>query len=29
MAKYSQERKEAFLKELLPPQNMTVAEVSA
>jgi len=28
MARYSQERKEAILKKLLPPQNMTVAEVA-
>jgi transposase-like protein len=28
MALYSQERKEAILKKLLPPQNMTVAEVA-
>lgn len=28
MARYSQERKEAILNKLLPPQNMTVAEVS-
>ena len=28
MAQYSQERKEAILKKLLPPQNMTVAEVA-
>lgn len=28
MARYSQERKEAILKKLLPPQNMTVAELS-
>jgi len=29
MARYSQERKEAILKKLLPPQNMTVAEVAS
>lgn len=28
MARYSQERKEAILKKLLPPQSMTVAEVA-
>ena len=28
MARYSQERKEAILNKLLPPQNMTVAEVA-
>ena len=28
MAQYSQERKEAILKKLLSPQNMTVAEVA-
>ena len=28
MARYSQERKEAILNKLLPPNNMTVAEVS-
>lgn len=28
MARYSSERKEAILKKLLPPQNMTVAEVA-
>lgn len=28
MPRYSQERKEAVLKKLLPPQNMSVAEVS-
>jgi transposase-like protein len=28
MARYSQERKESILKKLLPPQNMTVAEVA-
>jgi hypothetical protein len=27
MMRYSQERKEAVLKKLLPPLNMTVAEV--
>ena len=28
MTRYSQERKEAILKKLLPPQSMTVAEVA-
>ena len=28
MAQYSQERKEAILKKLLPPHSMTVAEVA-
>ena len=28
MARYSQERKEAILKKLLPPQNMSVTEVA-
>ncbi|MEH6617534.1 MAG: transposase, partial [Porticoccus sp.] len=28
MAHYSNERKEAILNKLLPPQNMTVAEVA-
>ncbi|NRB26038.1 transposase, partial [Shewanella sp.] len=28
MTRYSQERKEAILKKLLPPLNMTVAEVA-
>ena len=28
MARYSNERKEAILKKLLPPQNLTVAEVA-
>ncbi len=28
MTRYSSERKEAILKKLLPPQNMTVAEVA-
>ena len=28
MSRYSIERKEAVLKKLLPPHNMTVAEVS-
>ena len=28
MARYSPERKEAILKKLLPPHNLTVAEVA-
>ena len=28
MARYSQERKEAILKKLLPPHNLTVVEVA-